>query len=165
MSPRVQEGEPVFAVDEIEEPVAAEGDPDMAKLKSHWQELLETVGVKNATLKAVLTDTRPKSMEDGTLVLVCKSQFHQERMSTPENKILMEGLLEKIIGRKINLVAVLPEGAASSPEKAAGLRAPKAMAAPKIDVKELEKEEPIVAATMKLFGAKVVEVKRNTSQK
>jgi len=161
-----QEGEPVLAVDEIEEPLETESSPELAKLKSQWQELLEKVGAKKAALKGVLIDTRPKTLDEGTLVLLCKGPFHLEQLSKPENKVLVESVIEELIGHKINLVPVLPAGAVKpvSNEKPA-VRAPKSMSAPKIDIKELEKEEPIVAATMKLFGAKVVEVKRSNPQK
>ncbi|HTA76257.1 MAG TPA: DNA polymerase III subunit gamma/tau [bacterium] len=161
----VSEGEPVLAVDEIEEPVETDSSPEMAKLKSQWQELLEKVGAKKVALKGVLLDTRPKTIDADTLVLLCKGPFHFENLSKPENKVLVESVIEELVGRKINLVPVLPASAAKTPSDKPVVRAPKSLTAPKIDVKELEKEEPIVAATMKLFGAKVVEVKRNNPQK
>jgi DNA polymerase III subunit gamma/tau len=156
------EGEAVLAVDEIEDPTEADGSPEIAKLKSQWQELLEKVGAKNASLKAVLADTRPKTLDGGTLVLLCKGPFHYEKLSVSENKVLVESFIEELVGRKINLIPVLPEGAVknASSEKPA-VRAPKPLSSPKMDVKEIEKEEPVVAAAMKLFGAKIVEVKRN----
>jgi DNA polymerase-3 subunit gamma/tau len=162
----VTEGEAVLAVDEIEEPTEADGSPEIAKLKSQWQELLEKVGAKNASLKAVLADTRPKTFDGGTLVLLCKGPFHYEKLSVSENKVLAENFIEELVGRKINLIPVLPESAVknASSEKTA-VRAPKPLSAPKMDVKETEKEEPVVAAAMKLFGAKVVEVKRNNPLK
>ncbi len=158
-------GEPVLAVDEIEEPVEAEQNPEMAKLKSQWQEFLEKVGAQKASLKGVLVDTRPKKIDEGTLTLVCKGPFHHEQLSKPENKVFLEKLLEEVLGRKITLVPVLPESSAPSPEKPSGPRAPKPLSAPKVDVEKLEKEEPIVAAALKMFGGKIVEVKRNNPQK
>jgi DNA polymerase-3 subunit gamma/tau len=160
------EGEAVLAVDEIEDPTEADGSPEIAKLKSQWQELLEKVGAKNASLKAVLADTRPKTLDGGTLVLLCKGPFHYEKLSVSENKVLVESFIEELVGRKINLIPVLPEGAVknASSEKPA-VRAPKPLSSPKMDVKEMEKEEPVVAAAMKLFGAKVVEVKRSNPPK
>jgi hypothetical protein len=161
-SKALSEGEPVLAVDEIEDPQENEKNPEMAKLKSQWREILEKVGSQKKALQGILMDTRPKKLEEGTLVLVCKGPFHHEQLSKPENKVLVERLLEEAVGRKINLVPVLPEGApAASPEKSSGPRAPKALASPKVDVKELEKEEPLVAAALKMFGGKIVEVKRN----
>jgi len=158
-------GEPVLAVDEIEDPVEAEASPEMAKLKSQWQELLEKVGAQKASLKGVLVDTRPKKIDEGTLTLVCKGPFHHEQLSKPENKVFVEKILEELIGRKINLVPVLSETKAAAPDKPAGPRAPKPLSAPKVDVEKLEKEEPIVAAALKMFGGKIVEVKRNNPQK
>ena len=161
----VQEGEPALAVDEIEDAAPTDQNPDMAKLKSHWRELLEKVKAQKTALEGVLADTRPKKIDEGTLILVCKGPFHQEQLSKPENKVLVEKLLEELLGRKINLVPVLPEGAPASSDKPSGPRAPKPSSAPKVDVKELEKEEPLVAAALKMFGGKIVEVKRNNTQK
>lgn len=161
----VSAGEPVLAVDEIEEPVEAEQSPEMAKLKSQWQELLEKVGAQKAALKGVLIDTRPKKFDEGVLTLVCKGPFHHEQLSKPENKVLVEKLLEETVGRKITLVPVLSEIKAAVPDKAKGPRAPKPLSAPQVDVEKLEKEEPIVAAALKMFGGKIVEVKRNNPQK
>ena len=159
-------GEPVLAVDEIEDPVETEKNPEMAKLKSQWTELLEKVGAVKKALQGVLVDTRPKHIDEGTLILVCKGPFHHEQLSKPENKMLVEKLLEEMLGRKINLVPVLPEGPSNAPaEKTSVLRSPKPLSSPKIDVEKLEKEEPIVAAALKMFGAKIVDVKRNNPQK
>ncbi len=158
-------GEPVLAVDEIEDPVEAEKNPEMAKLKSQWTEFLEKVATQKKMLEGVLRDTRPKHIDEGALILVCKGPFHHEQLSKPENKMLVEKLLEEMLGRKISLVPVLPEGTASAPDKSPALRAPKPLSAPKIDIEKLEKEEPIVAAALKMFGGKIVEVKRNSSQK
>jgi DNA polymerase-3 subunit gamma/tau len=156
-----QAGEPVLAVDEIEDPVETGKNPELAKLKSQWTELLEKVGTQKKALQGVLVDTRPKHIDEGTLILVCKGPFHHEQLSKPENKVLVEKLLEEMLGRKINLVPVLPEGSAPAADKPAALRAPKPLSAPQIDVEKLEKEEPIVAAALKMFGGKIVEVKRN----
>jgi DNA polymerase-3 subunit gamma/tau len=160
----IMEGEPVLAVDEIEEPVETESNPELAKLKSQWQELLEKVGAKKAALKGVLQDTRPKTIDEDTLVLLCKSLFHHEQLSKPENKILAESIISELLGRKINLVPVMAEGTKAASEEKPAVRTPKSFMAPKIDMKELEKEEPIVAATMKMFGAKVVEIRRNNAK-
>jgi DNA polymerase-3 subunit gamma/tau len=161
-----QEGEPSLAVDEIEESAEGTGNPELSKLRSQWREVLEKVGAQNRSLKGILSDTRPKNLEDGTLVLMCKSVFHQEQMAKAENKILVEKSLEALLGRKIVLVPVLPEAPSpAAAPKAAGPRAPRPASAPKVDLKELERDEPIVAATVKLFGAKVVEVKKSNPTK
>jgi DNA polymerase-3 subunit gamma/tau len=160
-----QEGEPALAVEEIEDAAPDNQNPDMAKLKSHWRELLEKVKAQKTALEGVLVDTRPKNIDEGTLILVCKGPFHQEQLSKPENKVLVQKLLEELLGRKINLVPVLPEAAPTASHKPSGPRAPKPASAPKVDVKELEKEEPLVAAALKMFGGKIVEVKRNNPQK
>jgi hypothetical protein len=151
-------------VDEIEDPLEAEKNPEMAKLKSQWRELLEKVGALKTSLGGVMADTRPKTLEEGTLVLVCKGPFHHDQLSKPENKSLVEQVLKEFAGRPITLVPVLSEGPVAA-AKASPVRSPRSYSAAKIDPKDLEKEEPIVAAVTKLFNGVVVEVKRNTPQK
>jgi len=162
-SASVVDSEPVLAVEEIEDPVETEKNPELAKLKSQWREFLESVAAQKKALQGVLIDTRPKSLDEGTLVLVCKGPFHQEQLSKSENKTLVEQILKDLLGRPITLVPVLAEGAAkvSETKAPAASRAPKSLVAPAVDVKELEKEEPLVAAALKMFGGKIVEVKRN----
>jgi DNA polymerase III gamma/tau subunit len=159
-------GEPVLAVDEIEDATEAEKNPDLAKLKAQWTEFLEKVGEQKKALQGVLTDTRPRQIDGNTLVIACKSAFHQEQLAKAESKALVESLIEGILGRKITVVPVLAQTApvASAP-KPSGPRAPKALSAPSVDMEKIEKEEPIVAAAVKMFGGKIVEVKRNNPQK
>jgi DNA polymerase III subunit gamma/tau len=159
----VIDSEPVLAVEEIEDSVETEKNPELAKLKSQWREFLESVAAQKKALQGVLIDTRPKSLDEGTLVLLCKGPFHQEQLSKSENKTLVEQILKDLLGRPITLVPVLAEGAAkvSETKAPATSRAPKSLVAPTVDVKELEKEEPLVAAALKMFGGKIVEVKRN----
>ncbi len=165
-APLAQEGEPVFAVDEIEDAVEADKNPDMARLKSQWREIIEKAGKQKKMLEGILMDTHPKKLDEGTLVLVCKGAFHHEQISNPENKALLEQLLAEVVGRKITLVPVLPEGSASpGQERATGPRAPKPLSSPKVDLKELGEKDPLVLAAINMFGAKIVEVKRNNPQK
>jgi DNA polymerase-3 subunit gamma/tau len=162
----VMVGEPVLAVDEIEDAVEGEKNPDLAKLKAQWTEFLEKVGEQKKALQGVLVDTRPKQMDGNTLVIVCKSGFHQDQLTKPENKSLVESVAEGFLGRKITVVPVLSQIAATaSAPKTSGPRAPKPLSAPAVDMEKIEKDEPIVAAAMKMFGGKIVEVKRNNPQK
>jgi len=163
--PPASSGEPVLAVDEIEDPVDAGKNPELAKLKSQWTELLEKVALKKKMLEGVLRDTRPKDLSEGTLVLVCAGPFHYDTLTKPENKTLVEGLVGELLGQKINLVPVMPENAPKAQDSPKGPRIPKPLAAPAVTVQQLEKEEPLVAAAVKLFGGKIVEVKRNSPQK
>ncbi len=160
------EGEPTLAVDEIEDADESGSYPELAKIKGRWREILEKVAAQKKSLEAILRDTHPKKLDEGTLVLACLGPFHQEQMTKPENKILVEKILEEEAGRPIHLVPVLSgPGPAGPSAKPNGPRAPKTLSSPKIDEKELEKEEPIVAAAMKMFGGKIVEVKRTPPSK
>ena len=135
-----------ITLEEHQRILEAEKNPDMAKLKSRWTEILEKVAARDKPLEAVMRDTQPKKLEENTLVIVCKSLFHLERISKPECKILIESILAEEIGKKITLVPVLPEGSNTSPQsKNSGPKNPRSVSAPKVDMKELEKEDCAVA--------------------
>jgi DNA polymerase-3 subunit gamma/tau len=163
--PAPSEGEPALAVSEIEDAAEPGSSPEFAKIKGRWREILEKVAAQKKALEAILRDTHPKKLDENTLVLSCLGPFHQEQMSKAENKIIVEKILEEEIGRPVHLVPVLSAPVSSNPAKTSGPRAPKPLSVPNIDTKELEKEEPIVAAAMKMFGGKIVEVKRTPPAK
>src|SRR5208282_4565061 len=78
------EGEPALAVDDMEDPAEPGSSPEFAKIKSRWREILEKVAAQKKSLEAVLRDTHPKKLDEGTLVLACLGPFHQEQMTKPE---------------------------------------------------------------------------------
>jgi DNA polymerase-3 subunit gamma/tau len=151
-------GEPALAVSEIEEPAVTDVDPNMAAIKSQWREILEKCGTLKKTLQAILADCRPQSYDRGTLVLSCKSAFHQEQLQKPEHKRLIEQSIEQTVNLKVNLVPVMSEAAAVVSKTGGG--APKPQARPVVDVQALRKEEPLVKAVMDIFDGKVVDVIR-----
>lgn len=164
LSDQASEGEPTLAVSEIEDAPESGSSPEFSKIKGRWREILEKVAGQKKALEAILRDTHPKKMDEDTLVLACLGPFHQEQMAKTENKIIVEKILEEETGRPIHLVPVLAGPAPVDTAKPNGPRAPKPLSVPKIDTKELEKEEPIVAAALKMFGGKIVEIKRNNPQ-
>ena len=152
-------GEPALAVDEIEDGAGRETDPQMAAIKGHWREVLEkTAGLKKS-LEGVLRDCHPKSYDRGTLVLSCKGGFHQAQLQMPEHKRLIEQVIEETANLKVNLVPVLADAAAEA--KAPG-GTPKPTARPKVDVRAIQKDEPLVKAVLDIFDGKIVDVIRTT---
>lgn len=155
--PPSQVGEPVLAVTEIEEPSADE-DPRLGALKSQWREVLEKTGALKKALQGILADCKPQSMEEGTLVLSCKSAFHQSQLQSAENAHLVEQVVGEVVGSPVKLVAVVANAAAHAPKTGKGVLKPQAH--PKVDMQELQKEEPLVKAVMEMFDGKVVDVIR-----
>jgi hypothetical protein len=156
--PPAEVGEPVLAVSEIEEPADSNEDPHLTALKSQWREVLEKVGALKKGLQGILTDCRPKSLDRDTLVVVCKSPFHQDHIQLPENKRLVEQVVSAIANTPLKLVAVLPDHMTPAVKTESGVVKPHAH--PKVDVQALQKDEPLVKAVMEMFDGKVVDVIR-----
>jgi DNA polymerase-3 subunit gamma/tau len=152
-------GEPVMAVSEIEEPTSSNDDPRMTALKSQWREVLEKAGAQKKLLQSILVDCRPKSIERDTLVIVCKSAFHQEQLQTPENARLAEQVIGEVLNGTFKIVAVVTDAAVNVAKTEGGVVKPQAR--PKVDVQALQKEEPLVKAVMEMFDGKVVDVIRS----
>lgn len=156
--PPAEVGEPVLAVSEIEEPADSNEDPRLTALKSQWREVLEKVGALKKGLQGILTDCRPKSLDQDTLVLICKGPFHQEQIQLPENKRLVEQVIAAVANAPLKLVAVLPDHMTPTVKTESGVVKPHAH--PKVDVQALQKDEPLVKAVMEMFDGKVVDVIR-----
>ena len=156
--PPAEVGEPVLAVSEIEEPSDSNEDPRLTALKSQWREVLEKVGALKKGLQGILTDCRPKSVDQDTLVVVCKSPFHQDHIQLPENKRLVEQVIASVVNAPLKLVAVLPNNMTPVVKTESGVIKPHAH--PKVDVQALQKDEPLVKAVMEMFDGKVVDVIR-----
>lgn len=151
-------GEPRMIVEEIVEP--EEGDSaELTAIKSNWREIIEEAGKRKMALSGLLRDVFPKTIDQGVLVLQCKSAFHQENVQQQENKEILEQSIRQVTGVTVETVAVLKEGAPgqAKPEKKA---APKPLVSSE-KVTEIEKEEPLVKAVRDFFGAEVVEIKRH----
>jgi len=157
--PPSEPGEPSLAVTEIEDASESAGDPNLAAVKSQWREVLEKIATQKKALQGVLLDCPPKTWDRGTLVLACKSAFHQEQIQVAGNKHLIEQVIEEVLNLKVNVVAVLSDQVAQQAKTEKGV--PKPSARPKVDVQAIQKDEPLVKAVMEMFDGKIVDVVRS----
>lgn len=65
-----------------------------------WLEVIEATKKENATLAALLRDTKPLEFSENKVVLGVKFPFHKDRISEEKNRSILEAILGKIIGGK-----------------------------------------------------------------
>lgn len=85
--------------------------PELAELKKSWSQVMEGVKECKKTVHAFLTVAEPWQIRGKELVLLFKSgyTFHKEKVEEPENKKLIEGILENVSGVKLRLVCQMEE--------------------------------------------------------
>lgn len=84
---------------------------DMTEFKKSWGQIMEGVKECKRTVHAFLTVAEPWEISEKELVLLFKSgyTFHKEKVEDSENKKLIEGILEKVLGVKLKLTCRMEE--------------------------------------------------------
>ncbi|MCA9389914.1 DNA polymerase III subunit gamma/tau [candidate division WWE3 bacterium] len=72
-----------------------------------WDQIMQAIKPYNHTLEALLKACEPHSLEENTLTLNFKYKFHKERIEEPENKRIVEEVIEKVTGQKVTISCVL----------------------------------------------------------
>jgi len=80
-----------------------------AEVLEKWPEFLVKIKKYNHSLSFVLQNCEPQALEAGSLRLIFKYKFHQDRVSDKSIKELIEKTLSEVFGSGINLVSVLDE--------------------------------------------------------
>jgi len=159
--PTPDAGEPVLAVEEIVEG-GADAPPELAKVKSMWRDILDKTYALNRALQGVLADTKPRSYENGTLILACKSPFHREQAEKAENRKNIERIIEEVTGLKVHLAPVLADAKAAPKKKESAkdeVLKPMGKTGPEVDE---AMKDPWVERVVKTFNGKVVDVKKTS---
>ncbi|RNC28645.1 MAG: DNA polymerase III subunit tau [Candidatus Dichloromethanomonas elyunquensis] len=81
------------------------GQADFSVLLAKWPEVLEEVKRKKKSTHAFLLEGRPAGVIGETLYLVFKDgySFHRDKFNQPENRTVVESVLEDLFGRRINI--------------------------------------------------------------
>jgi len=81
----------------------------MAVLAAKWPEILAKVKKEKKSTHAFLLEGKPAGVRDNTLFLVFgdKFSFHRDKFTQPENKNVLEKVLEQVLGIKLNLCSML----------------------------------------------------------
>lgn len=91
------------------------------QVREKWSQVMEGVKEYKRTVHAFMTVSEPQEIMGDQLIITFKSgyTFHKEKVEDPENRRIIEGIMEKILGVKLRLVCQIEET-----EKAADLEDP-----------------------------------------
>ncbi|MFY9378523.1 MAG: DNA polymerase III subunit gamma/tau [Peptococcia bacterium] len=84
---------------------------EVSVIKDKWDQVMEKVKDRKRTVHAFLTVAEPWQLTEKGLVLLFKSgyTFHKEKVSEPANKQLIEGIIENVLGVKLNVICAMEE--------------------------------------------------------
>jgi DNA polymerase-3 subunit gamma/tau len=99
-----------------------------ANINCSWEQFIEAVKKKKRTLAALIQEGKPLKFTASQLIvgLPPNLKFHLENLSIPQNKELLEGILQEITGAsiKISFVAQLDNQPASAPTQTVKMNEP-----------------------------------------
>jgi DNA polymerase-3 subunit gamma/tau len=123
-------------------PGAGSGDLDL--IVERWDNIRMDVKALNRRTEALLQQADPLHVEGSQLTLVAAYPFHQKRLNDDDTRKVIEGVIERQVGRKITVVCVSRDEAQalrpSSPPPAA--TAPADVAPPPTRPREQEASRP-----------------------
>ena len=77
-------------------------DPKMiSNIRNDWTNLIQAVCKHNFSLGSFLKVCDPIDIQDGKVVLVCKYNFHKEKLKDLKNKLIIEDAAEKLYKAKV----------------------------------------------------------------
>lgn len=84
---------------------------ELADVKNKWDQIMEKIKERKKTVHAFLSVAEPWEVSENGLVILFKSgyTFHKEKVSEQANKKLIEGILENVLGAKLNLICAMEE--------------------------------------------------------
>lgn len=92
----------------------------LEKVKEKWEEIMEGVKEYKRTVHAFLMVSEPEEVRGSSLVLRFKSgyTFHKDKVEEPENKSIIEGIIEQNLGVRLSLLCLLEEDPAPKADDA-----------------------------------------------
>ena len=81
----------------------------ISAVKAKWPQILEEVKKKKKSTHAFLLEGKPTAVEGDILYLIFKEgySFHKEKFDQPENKKVVEIILQRLLGCKLQLNSVM----------------------------------------------------------
>lgn len=124
--------------------VIAEGENLFAMVTARWPDILEDVRKQKKSTHAFLLEGKPMGIKGECLYLVFKEgySFHRDKFNQPENKAVVEEVLEKSLGRKLSLENLLEKE-----YKRIG--------------QEPEQVDQCIQQAVELFGAQLVQIRED----
>jgi DNA polymerase-3 subunit gamma/tau len=125
------------------EAIAPPTDPQAAALAAMWGRVLEEIRPTDRRLEALLKSCQPVRVDHDVVSLGCFYEFHQRKVEEPQNRILVERVISKVLGRTVQVKTLL------TPRPNPKIR--------ELRPADLEKDE-LVRAALNLFNAKIVSI-------
>lgn len=97
----------------VVENIPQNGDHNMAKIKAHWDDILESLKKKSIFGYVSLHEGEPKEINSkGKLVIAFRKgyAFHKERLEDAKNKMLVEESVREVVGEKIPIECIISDG-------------------------------------------------------
>ncbi len=112
-------------------------------VRRQWGRVLEEVKRTKMFCHALIIEGIPLRVEDATLVVGLRSgyNFHVDNLHRPENRVVVEDAVERVLQHRLRLQCTIYDGA------------PTAAPAASVD------PDPLVTKTAELFGGQILEVK------
>ena len=121
---------------------------DMARMNNAWPILIKAIAVKRMSISSYLSEGMPDSVNGDTVYIAFPKglNFHREVLEEKQNLTSIESTLSQILDASVKLrfiptdkVLKEPNGGNALPTK-----------------EELKKQEPIIDATLNIFGGKLL---------
>ena len=121
---------------------------DMTRLNNAWPILIKAIAVKRMSISSYLSEGMPDSVKGDTVYIAFPKglNFHREVLEEKQNLTSIESTLSQILDASVKLrfiptdkVLKEPNGGNALPTK-----------------EELKKQEPIIDATLNIFGGKLL---------
>ena len=93
--------------DETENEVDSSDHLNIEKLTSHWTDYIEALKSYNHSVAGVIRGARPKSVDNGVVVIEAFYKFHQERLSDGRVRDILASVLKKLFGVQVKVEIVL----------------------------------------------------------
>lgn len=156
------------------EPFVHSGDESNFKqLLPKWHQVLAKVKERKITIHAWLVDGELVSAVEGAILVAFKNSIHRETTEKPDNRVLIEQVIQEIYGRSLSLRTVMvkewTEAIASKSTKQGGRGADESSASKGSELLMLEPEDVVegkaneqwINEAIELFGEELVVIKED----
>ncbi|MEK3732685.1 MULTISPECIES: DNA polymerase III subunit gamma/tau [Paenibacillus] len=141
----------------INQYVAASSSEAFTAVQRQWAQILQSVKDEKVTVHAWLMDGEPVSVWEDQVLIAFKNNIHRETTERPANKQVIEGVLERILGKPHRLITMMHRDWSDVLE---GEGKPKAEELTlEHEASEAEGEKPWIDEAIQLFGEDLVVIK------
>jgi len=133
-------------------------------LTAKWSEILEEVKKKKRSTQAFLLEGKLVDVRENSLYLVFKEgySFHRDKFNQPENKTVVEQVIEQVLGKKLSLMNLMEsEYDAISREESQSSSSKKKVNDSSLIYQQEDQDEICVQKAVEFFGAELVQVRKD----